>query len=172
MLLLGCNQTVIFCTPHLVTPGPDSPSFHSHIVPLYFPQLDACSRSPSHLDDEGLSTLPAKNLAFSESALDSSNVTYGWSRLTLHSCTHLTHEFVASNNDTWCGVGLCRAAGDVFGSFHTCNSVATHMYIDDLSLHGLCSYMGKGCSRQSTCLFHYYLHLSTTTLLSFICSRE
>lgn len=49
---------------------------------------------------EGLSTLPAKKLAFSEFALDRSNATYGWSRLTFHNCTHLTHEFVASNNNT------------------------------------------------------------------------
>jgi hypothetical protein len=28
------------------------------------------------------------------------NTTYGWSRLTFHNCTHLTHDFVASGNNT------------------------------------------------------------------------
>ncbi|OAA63085.1 metallophosphoesterase [Cordyceps fumosorosea ARSEF 2679] len=49
---------------------------------------------------DGLDDLLPKRQAYSRFALDVSNATYGWSRLTFHNCTHMTHEFVASNNNS------------------------------------------------------------------------
>ncbi|OCK83642.1 Metallo-dependent phosphatase [Lepidopterella palustris CBS 459.81] len=44
---------------------------------------------------DGLDTLPATLQPYTKFALDT---VYGWSRFTVHNCTHLTHEFVASAN--------------------------------------------------------------------------
>jgi acid phosphatase type 7 len=46
---------------------------------------------------DGLDTLVRPLMNYSRYAEDS---TYGWSRLTFHNSTHLTHDFVASNNST------------------------------------------------------------------------
>jgi acid phosphatase type 7 len=47
---------------------------------------------------DGLDELDSPRKPFSRFGLDTSNATYGWSRITFHNCTHLTHEFVASGN--------------------------------------------------------------------------
>lgn len=46
---------------------------------------------------DGLDPLvyPLKN--YSRAAFDDA---YGWSRLTFHNCTHMTHEFISSSNGT------------------------------------------------------------------------
>lgn len=44
---------------------------------------------------DGLDKLVRPLQQYSQFAQDSA---YGWSRLTFHNCTHLTHEFVASRN--------------------------------------------------------------------------
>ncbi|KDR66696.1 hypothetical protein GALMADRAFT_80567 [Galerina marginata CBS 339.88] len=44
---------------------------------------------------DGLDTLDSTLAPFSRKAIDTD---YGWSRLTFHNCTHLTHEFVKSGN--------------------------------------------------------------------------
>ncbi|KAJ6784907.1 hypothetical protein PWT90_02380 [Aphanocladium album] len=49
---------------------------------------------------DGMDDLQAKRQSYSRFSLDVNNATYGWSRLTFHNCTHMTHEFVASNNDS------------------------------------------------------------------------
>lgn len=46
---------------------------------------------------DGLDTLVTPLPYYSRFAQDT---TYGWSRITFHNCTHLTHEFVASGNGT------------------------------------------------------------------------
>ncbi|KAF8968595.1 metallophosphoesterase [Flammula alnicola] len=46
---------------------------------------------------DGLDTLNAVLSPFSRAAIDTD---YGWSRLTFHNCTHLTHEFVRSSDGT------------------------------------------------------------------------
>lgn len=46
---------------------------------------------------DGLSTM-ATPQPYQRFGLDTRNATYGWSKLTFHNCTHLTHEFVASKN--------------------------------------------------------------------------
>jgi hypothetical protein len=46
---------------------------------------------------DGLGTL-ASPKPYQRFGLDTRNATYGWSKLTFHNCTHLTHEFVASKN--------------------------------------------------------------------------
>lgn len=49
---------------------------------------------------DGLDSLQKKRQKYSRFALDQHNTTYGWSRLTFHNCTHMTHEFIASKNDS------------------------------------------------------------------------
>ncbi|KAJ4382503.1 hypothetical protein N0V85_008576 [Neurospora sp. IMI 360204] len=49
---------------------------------------------------DGLDALESPRQPYSRFGLDTTNATYGWSRLTFHNCTHLTHDFVASNNNT------------------------------------------------------------------------
>jgi len=44
---------------------------------------------------DGLDPLPATLQSYTRAAIQ---LVYGWSRLTAHNCTHLTHEFVASGN--------------------------------------------------------------------------
>jgi acid phosphatase type 7 len=44
---------------------------------------------------DGLDALQVPLQSFAKVAI---NDTYGWSRLTFHNCSHLTHEFVASRN--------------------------------------------------------------------------
>lgn len=47
---------------------------------------------------DGMDSLQSPRQSYSRFGLDTTNATYGWSRLTFHNCTHLTHDFVASNN--------------------------------------------------------------------------
>ncbi|OAQ71361.1 metallophosphoesterase [Pochonia chlamydosporia 170] len=49
---------------------------------------------------DGLDTFDEPKQKYSRFGLDANNATYGWSRLTFHNCSHLTHEFVASNNNS------------------------------------------------------------------------
>ncbi|KAL7925999.1 Metallo-dependent phosphatase-like protein [Trichoderma austrokoningii] len=49
---------------------------------------------------DGLDTLLSPRQQYSRFSLDTNNATYGWSKLTFHNSTHLTHDFVASNNNT------------------------------------------------------------------------
>lgn len=49
---------------------------------------------------DGLDSLVFPLQKYSRFALDVANGTYGWSRLTFHNCSHMTHEFVSSSNDT------------------------------------------------------------------------
>jgi hypothetical protein len=46
---------------------------------------------------DGLITM-ATPQPYQRFGLDTRNATYGWSKLTFHNCTHLTHEFIASKN--------------------------------------------------------------------------
>lgn len=48
---------------------------------------------------DGLDSLQEPRKDYSRFGLDTSNATYGWSRLTFHNCTHMTHDFVASKDD-------------------------------------------------------------------------
>jgi 3',5'-cyclic AMP phosphodiesterase CpdA len=47
---------------------------------------------------DGLDSLQVPYQKYQRFGLDTTNGTYGWSKLTFHNCTHLTHDFVASNN--------------------------------------------------------------------------
>lgn len=47
---------------------------------------------------DGLSTGSNPPAPYERFRLDQSNATYGWSKLTFHNRTHLTHQFVASGN--------------------------------------------------------------------------
>lgn len=47
---------------------------------------------------DGLDALQYPLKPYSRFGLDTLNATYGWSKLTFHNCTHMTHDFVASNN--------------------------------------------------------------------------
>ena len=49
---------------------------------------------------DGLDVLQSPRQEYSSFGLDITDGVYGWSRLTFHNCTHLTHDFVASNNNT------------------------------------------------------------------------
>ncbi|OAA61350.1 metallo-phosphoesterase [Cordyceps fumosorosea ARSEF 2679] len=49
---------------------------------------------------DGLSKAAKQKKPYERFRLDENDATYGWSRLTFHNCTHMTHEFVASNNNT------------------------------------------------------------------------
>ncbi|KAJ8098545.1 Metallo-dependent phosphatase-like protein [Lipomyces tetrasporus] len=49
---------------------------------------------------DGLDALQVPLQNYSRFGLDTHNATYGWSKLTFHNCTHMTHEFVASGNGT------------------------------------------------------------------------
>jgi hypothetical protein len=49
---------------------------------------------------DGLDSLLIPRQPFSRFSLDTNNATYGWSKLTFHNSTHMTHDFVASNNNT------------------------------------------------------------------------
>jgi hypothetical protein len=48
---------------------------------------------------DGLDTFIPPFVAGHEFGLDISNSTFGWSRITYHNCTHMTHEFIASKNN-------------------------------------------------------------------------
>ncbi|ATY65907.1 metallophosphoesterase [Cordyceps militaris] len=91
-------------------------SGHAHVYERQAPLADGRA-DPRELDNpaapwyitngaaghyDGLDDLlPApQRQRYSRFALDVSNATYGWSRLTFHNCTHMTHDFVASNNDS------------------------------------------------------------------------
>lgn len=89
-------------------------SGHSHIYERLAPIADG-KIDPNELENpsspwyitngaaghyDGLDSLDSPRQPYSRFGLDTSNATYGWSRLTFHNCTHLTHDFVASNNDT------------------------------------------------------------------------
>jgi hypothetical protein len=47
---------------------------------------------------DGLDALDTARKNYSRFGLDTSNATYGWSKLTFHNCTHMSHNFIASNN--------------------------------------------------------------------------
>jgi hypothetical protein len=49
---------------------------------------------------DGLESLPAVRQPYSRFGLDTKNASaaYGWSKLTFHNCTHLTHEFVSARD--------------------------------------------------------------------------
>lgn len=47
---------------------------------------------------DGLDALQVPYQKYQRFGLDTKNGTYGWSKLTFHNCTHLTHDFVASKN--------------------------------------------------------------------------
>lgn len=49
---------------------------------------------------DGLDALQVPYQDYQRFGLDTTNATYGWSKLTFHNCTHLTHDFVASANGT------------------------------------------------------------------------
>ncbi|EFZ04130.1 purple acid phosphatase [Metarhizium robertsii] len=49
---------------------------------------------------DGLDSFDEPKQKYSRFGLDTANATYGWSRLTFHNCSHLTHEFIASNNNS------------------------------------------------------------------------
>ncbi|RDW92302.1 purple acid phosphatase-2 [Coleophoma crateriformis] len=49
---------------------------------------------------DGLDSLQVPHQSYQRFGLDTNNATFGWSRLTFHNCTHLTHDFIASNNGT------------------------------------------------------------------------
>ncbi|KAK9458416.1 Metallo-dependent phosphatase-like protein [Dipodascopsis uninucleata] len=69
---------------------PDPNGLNNPSAPMYI-----LNGAGGHYDGLTTYTLPINNYsAYLQ------NSTYGWSRLTFHNCTHLTHEFVASGNDT------------------------------------------------------------------------
>ncbi|KAK7214902.1 hypothetical protein V2G26_002905 [Clonostachys chloroleuca] len=49
---------------------------------------------------DGLDSLDSPRKPYSRFGLDTKDGVYGWSRLTFHNCTHLTHEYIASNNNS------------------------------------------------------------------------
>ncbi|KAK9438315.1 Phosphodiesterase/alkaline phosphatase D [Metarhizium brunneum] len=49
---------------------------------------------------DGLRALYEPRQKYSRFGLDTANTTYRWSRLTFHNCSHLTHKFIASNNNS------------------------------------------------------------------------
>ena len=69
---------------------PDKKGLHNPKSPMYI-----VNGAAGHYD--GLDSLPKKRAAQSVVGIDSA---YGWSRWTVHNCTHLTLEFVASGNGT------------------------------------------------------------------------
>lgn len=49
---------------------------------------------------DGLDSMATPAQPYQRFGLDTSDGIYGWSRLSFHNCTHLTHDFVASKNGT------------------------------------------------------------------------
>ncbi|KAH8808894.1 Metallo-dependent phosphatase-like protein [Xylogone sp. PMI_703] len=49
---------------------------------------------------DGLDSFDLPLQPYHRFGLSTENSTYGWSKLTFHNCSHLTHEFVASNNNS------------------------------------------------------------------------
>ncbi|EFX05024.1 metallo-phosphoesterase [Grosmannia clavigera kw1407] len=47
---------------------------------------------------DGLDALQTPRQSYSRFGLDTTNATYGWSRLTFHNCSYLTHDFISSSN--------------------------------------------------------------------------
>lgn len=83
---------------------------------------------------DGLDALQVPYQKYQRFGLDTTNATYGWSKLTFHNCTHLTHDFVASANgsimDTatlyknrTCGVS--RSLGDSAVASSVSSAIAT-----------------------------------------------
>ncbi|RDL31035.1 Purple acid phosphatase [Venustampulla echinocandica] len=88
-------------------------SGHSHLYQRSAPIADGVI-DPNELDNpsapwyitngaaghySGLSALAAPK-PYQRFGLDVTDGVYGWSRLTFHNCTHMTHEYVASKNGT------------------------------------------------------------------------
>jgi hypothetical protein len=69
-----------------------------------------------HYDGLDAFTLPFKS--YHRYGVSTSDGIYGWSKLTFHNCTHLTHDFIASNNNSVLDSATlykkreCRAAHD------------------------------------------------------------
>ena len=85
---------------------------------------------------DGLDPLQVPYQKYQRFGLDTTNGTYGWSRLTFHNCTHLTHDFVASRNGSvvdsatlfknrTCMVGENLGDGAIGSSTTTTSAVAT-----------------------------------------------
>lgn len=87
-------------------------SGHSHVYERQAPLAEG-KVDPNGLEDptfpwyitngaaghyDGLDALQSPRQPYSRFGLDTTNATYGWSRLTFHNCSHMTHDFVASNN--------------------------------------------------------------------------
>lgn len=87
-------------------------SGHSHVYERQAPLADG-QIDPSELNNpsfpwyitngaaghyDGLDALQSPRQTYSRFGLDTSDATYGWSRLTFHNCSHMTHDFVASKN--------------------------------------------------------------------------
>lgn len=49
---------------------------------------------------DGLDSFDSPLQDYQVFGLSTENKTYGWSKLTFHNCTHLTHDFIASNNNS------------------------------------------------------------------------
>ncbi|RDL35994.1 Purple acid phosphatase [Venustampulla echinocandica] len=47
---------------------------------------------------DGLNAMAVPFKPYHRFGLDTHNATYGWSQLTFHNCTHMTHDFIASKN--------------------------------------------------------------------------
>jgi 3',5'-cyclic AMP phosphodiesterase CpdA len=98
----------------------DPNELHNPTYPWYI-----TNGAAGHYD--GLDALATPHQTYQRFGLDTSNATYGWSKLTFHNCTHLTHEFVASRNgsvmDTatlyknrTCSLGRSSSGGSGSGS--------------------------------------------------------
>ncbi|OAA71078.1 metallophosphoesterase [Akanthomyces lecanii RCEF 1005] len=89
-------------------------SGHAHVYERQAPLADG-KADPRELDNpaapwyitngaaghyDGMDDLLPRRQSYSRFALDVNNATYGWSRLTFHNCTHMTHDFIASRNDS------------------------------------------------------------------------
>lgn len=87
-------------------------SGHAHVYERQAPLADS-RIDPRELDNpsspwyitngaaghyDGLDSLQSPRKPYSRFGLDTSNATYGWSRLTFHNRTHMTHDFVASKS--------------------------------------------------------------------------
>jgi len=87
-LVLSGHFHVFERTAPVINGTVDSNELNNPKAPWYI-----TNGAAGHYDGLDSLTLPLES--FSRAAFDT---VYGWSRLTFHNCTHLTHEFVASKN--------------------------------------------------------------------------
>ncbi|KAH8904301.1 metallo-phosphoesterase [Coniochaeta sp. PMI_546] len=95
---------------------------------------------------DGLDALQSPRQPYSRFGLDTTNATYGWSRLTFHNCSHLSHDFVASNN------GSVIDSATLFKARNCASSLVNSNGTNPARPNATAPVTASGCGKTSTAL--------------------